>query len=299
VTPLLVLRAGALFLLLIVFVVVGCPLQLAIGALFPRARGILPLTLCKSLCALMRINVLRLGEMEARRPLLIVPNHISWLDIVVIGSTGFACFLAKKEVRSWPLLGLLARVQGAVFVDRTRRMAIPQVNREIAARMAAGDPVILFAEATTGDGTRLLKFHSSHFEAARDILRADPALQETWVQPVIVDYRRRNGLLLGRAGRADVAWYGDKGFAPHLWEMLKGGLVTCLVHFLPSQAVALSETRKTMAKNVEITIRRERWQDRRQNRGREPRQQSEQEPRKEPRQDPAQEPQLVERGSHA
>jgi 1-acyl-sn-glycerol-3-phosphate acyltransferase len=296
---LLVLRAGALFLLLILFVVVGCPLQLAIGALFPRARSILPLTLCKSLCALMRINVLRLGEMEARRPLLIVPNHISWLDIVVIGSTGFACFLAKKEVRSWPLLGLLARVQGAVFVDRTRRMAIPQVNREIAARMAVGDPVILFAEATTGDGTRLLKFHSSHFEAARDVLRSYPALQETWVQPVIVDYRRRNGLLLGRAGRADVAWYGDKGFAPHLWEMLKGGPVTCLVHFLPSQAVALSETRKTMAKSVEITIRRERWQDRRQNRGREPRQQSEQEPRKEPRQDPAQEPQLVERGSHA
>jgi 1-acyl-sn-glycerol-3-phosphate acyltransferase len=290
VTPLLVLRAGALFLLLILFVVVGCPLQLAIGALFPRARSILPLTLCKSLCALMRINVLRLGEMEARRPLLIVPNHISWLDIVVIGSTGFACFLAKKEVRSWPLLGLLARVQGAVFVDRTRRMAIPQVNREIAARMAVGDPVILFAEATTGDGTRLLKFHSSHFEAARDILRADPALQETWVQPVIVDYRRRNGLLLGRAGRADVAWYGDKGFAPHLWEILKGGPVDCVVQFLPAQSVTMAETRKIMAKNVEISIRRERWQDRRQ-----PRQKSKQEPKHQP----AQEPQLVERGSHA
>ncbi|MDF2116924.1 lysophospholipid acyltransferase family protein [Roseiarcaceae bacterium H3SJ34-1] len=291
----LVLRAGALFLLLIVFVVVGCPLQLAIGALFPRARSILPLILCKSLCALMRINVQRLGEMEARRPLLIVPNHISWLDIVVIGSTGFACFLAKKEVRSWPLLGLLARVQGAVFVDRTRRMAIPQVNREIATRMAAGDPVILFAEATTGDGTRLLKFHSSHFEAARDILRSRPDLPETLVQPVIVDYRRRNGLLLGRAGRADMAWYGDKGFAPHLWEILKGGPVDCLVQFVPAQAVTLAETRKIMAKNVEITIRRERWQDRRQIRGQEPRQQS----RQQSRHEPMQEPQLAERGSHA
>jgi 1-acyl-sn-glycerol-3-phosphate acyltransferase len=289
VTLLLVLRTGILLLLLILFVVVGCPLQLAIGALYPPARSILPLILCKSLCALMRIKVERISEMETRRPLLIVPNHISWLDIVVIGSTGFACFLAKKEVRSWPLLGLLARVQGAVFVDRTRRMAIPQVNREIAARMVAGDPVILFAEATTGDGTRLLKFHSSHFEAARDILRSRPDLSEVLVQPVIVDYSRRDGLRLGRAGRADVAWYGDRGFASHLLEMLKGGPVDCVVQFLPAQAVTLAETRKTMAKNVEISIRRERWQDRRQSR------QSKQEPGKEP----VQEPQLVERGSLA
>jgi 1-acyl-sn-glycerol-3-phosphate acyltransferase len=71
-------------------------------------------------------------------------------------------FLAKQEVGAWPIIGRLARLQGVLFVNRSRRMAIPALNQQIADRMAIEHGVVLFAKATTGDGNRILKFHSFH-----------------------------------------------------------------------------------------------------------------------------------------
>ena len=85
---------------------------------------------------------------------LIVANHVSWLDILTLGSVEPMTFLAKKEIGAPALGGRLARLQGIIFVDRGRRRCIPSVNAEMARAMAEGEPVVLFAEATTGDGNR-------------------------------------------------------------------------------------------------------------------------------------------------
>lgn len=254
-----VLRAVALVLTILLFLVVVSPLYLLFIRFRPSARAAMPLLFCRIMCRFLRVRVRPRGEMARERPLLLVPNHISWVDIVVLGSTEFTAFLAKKEVAGWPLLGPLAKVQGALFVDRGRKRQIPAVNRQMAERMQAGDPVILFAEATTGDGTHLLKFHTPHFEACRDLMKAFPEVATVYVQPIVIDYNRRDGLALGRAGRANIAWYGDTGFTPHLWSMLKSGPTECLVDYLPPRPMALADHRKAMAAMLQSDIRQNRW----------------------------------------
>src|ERR1700677_2246226 len=109
-------------------------------------------------------------SLAARR--LIVANHVSWRDIPLLGAIEPMTFLAKKEIGASFLGRQAALLQGVVFVDRQRKRSITAANADMIRAMRAQDPVLLFAEATTGDGNRLLRFRSSHFEAIRQA-RAD------------------------------------------------------------------------------------------------------------------------------
>ena len=139
-------------------------------------------------------------------------------------------FLAKKEVGAPALGGRLARLQGIIFVDRGRRRCIPSVNAEMARAMVEGEPVVLFAEATTGDGNRILPFRSSHFEAVREAAAAAGAAA---IQPVFLDYSRLVGLPVSRRDRPLFAWYGDMTFMPHFRRFVAVGPTRCDVHYGP------------------------------------------------------------------
>ena len=105
-------------------------------------------------CAIVGIRVRVDGE-PAAPPLLIAANHISWLDISVLGSVLPVSFVAKAEVAGWPVVGTLARLQRTVFIDRDPPYRRPASATEaIAARVGRGDVMVLFAEGTTGDGNR-------------------------------------------------------------------------------------------------------------------------------------------------
>ena len=97
--------------------------------------------------------------------MLFAANHVSYLDITVLGSLLDASFIAKTEVAGWPLFGWLARLQRSVFIDRRARSTAHQRD-SIAARLAAGEALILFPEGTSGDGNRLLPFKSALFSVA-------------------------------------------------------------------------------------------------------------------------------------
>src|SRR4029079_11587764 len=88
------------------------------------------------LTRMLRIDIVTTGAQVTGRPVLIVSNHVSWVDIVVLAATAPMVFVAKREVASWPLIGAAARVQKVVFVDRTRRQQTPETNREIGQRLA-------------------------------------------------------------------------------------------------------------------------------------------------------------------
>ena len=90
-------------------------------------------------------------------------------------------------------------------------------------------------------------------------MKAHPEVTTVYVQPIVIDYDRRDGLALGRVGRSHIAWYGDTGFAPHLWSMLKSGPTECLVDYLPSRPMALGDHRKAMAQMIQSDIRQNRW----------------------------------------
>ncbi len=205
------------------------------------------------LCAALNVRVRQHGEPAPNARRLIVANHVSWLDIPVMGSREPMTFLAKKEVGG-PFLGRqIVRLQGVVFVDRARRRLIPQVNADMAAAMRRGEPTVLYAEATTGDGNRLLKFRSSHFEAVRQA-QAGEAVQ-TIVQPVFLNYTRIAGLPATRRTRPLVAWYGDMAFWPHLWDFLHCGGVDCTVVYGEPIQVGAGDARKALARRAESAVR--------------------------------------------
>jgi 1-acyl-sn-glycerol-3-phosphate acyltransferase len=245
---------------LVRFALIGAAAALLLIALAPlrllaQARGWrigrwTPQVFHRLACAALGVEVKVHGE-PAAGGRLVVSNHLSWLDIPVLGSIAPMTFLAKKEIGASALGGRLAGLQGLILVDRGRRRAIPAVNAEMARVIGEGEPVVLFAEATTGDGNRLLPFRSSHFEAAREAARRG----ETFVQPVYLDYSRLAGLAIGRRGRPTVAWYGDTAFLPHFRGLLAAGRTRCDVYFGAPIPVQAAESRKALCRRTESALR--------------------------------------------
>lgn len=194
------------------------------------------------------------GQLAAERPLLIASNHVSWADILVLGSLAGVHFVAKAEVRGWPVMGTFARLQRSVFIDRERRRASPEQAREIAERLGDGDPMVLFAEGTTGDGNRVLPFKSTLFGAAQIALDATGA-ECILVQPVAIAYMRRNGLPLDRRERGGLAWIGDMDFVPHLRQALSLGAIDVEVRFGEPIPFGKDSDRKRVARAAEGAVR--------------------------------------------
>jgi 1-acyl-sn-glycerol-3-phosphate acyltransferase len=116
----------------------------------------------------------------AKRDVLYVSNHISWLDILAVGGTAPVRFIAKDQIAGWPLVGKLAKLGGTVFVARERRGATREQADTIVTALGEGRPVMLFAEGGTGDGSVVRPFRPSLFASA--VEAGIP------VQPVAIDY---------------------------------------------------------------------------------------------------------------
>jgi lyso-ornithine lipid O-acyltransferase len=240
--------AGAAFLALALI-----PVQMAALRLGHGLAARLPVTFHRMLIAILGIRVLEAGRIDERRPLLIVANHVSWLDIPVIGSRGPVSFIAKSEVEGWPLIGLFARLQRSVFIERSRRHRTAAATSAIGARLKAGDPMVLFGEGTTGDGTTVLPFRSALIGSAHEAVAGDrPCL----VQPMAIRYVRRSGLPISRAAMPEIAWTGDMELAPHLAGIVGGGPIDVVVSWGEAMPVDAGTDRKTLARKLEATVRR-------------------------------------------
>jgi 1-acyl-sn-glycerol-3-phosphate acyltransferase len=160
----------------------------------------------------------------ARRPIIYVCNHSSWLDIPAIGGQVHGRFVAKDDVAAWPIISTVARLGRTVFVSRNRASTLKERD-EMQATLAAGDDLFLFPEGTSSDGSRVLPFRSSFFAAAYG--RAVPL-----IQPVSVVYDRLAGLPVTHASRDVFSWYGDMTLAPHVWQVAqwRGKRASLLFH---------------------------------------------------------------------
>jgi 1-acyl-sn-glycerol-3-phosphate acyltransferase len=202
----------------------------------------LPHVYHRSCCRILGLRVHTIGRPTAARPALFAVNHVSYLDIAVLGSLIAGSFIAKEEVARWPFFGWLAKLQRSVFIDRRVR-SMAQQQDAIGERLARGDALILFPEGTSGDGNRVLPFKSALF----NVTRAEPGALPVTVQPVSIAYTRLNGMPLGRRYRPYVAWYGAMSLAPHLWTVLGLGTIDVVVEFHPSTSFADCGSRKTMS----------------------------------------------------
>ncbi|WP_315919153.1 lysophospholipid acyltransferase family protein [Mesorhizobium sp. SP-1A] len=193
------------------------------------------------------------GALAKERPLLVASNHVSWTDIVVLGSLVDVNFIAKADMEGWPLIGWLSKLQRTAFVERERRRSSGRQASEIGQRMARGDAMVLFAEGTTGDGNAMLPFKSTLFGAASMVI-SEGAGEKVFIQPVAIAYTRLHGVPMGRAHRPHAAWIGDQDLAPHLVGLLADGAMDVEVHFGEPVAFTAESSRKETAKLIERRV---------------------------------------------
>ncbi len=218
------------------------PVQVVSVALGSGLAETIPLLYHRGCCHIIGLDVVSLGKISETKPTLFVSNHISYLDITVLASMVRLSFIAKSEVATWPLFGLLAKLQRSVFVER-RPVRTAHHRDEIAARLDAGDRLVLFAEGTSSDGNRVLPFKSALFSVAERTKDLAPLA----IQPVSIAYVRLDGLPLGREWRAYYAWYGDMDMASHFWKIFTLGRVTVEVRFHPPVFIADIGNRKALS----------------------------------------------------
>lgn len=200
----------------------------------------------------MRVNVYGDLHPVGDAGLLIASNHVSWLDIVAFGAVQPVSFIAKNEVRSWPLFGRLARWQECIFVARDVRTSVRDQAHEIADRINAGDTLVLFPEGTTSDGNFIYKFKSSLF-GALGIGEDDGAARV--VQPVAIAYTHWHGMPMGRFDRPLAAWPGDIELMPSLKRILQEGVIDVAVIFGEPVHVTRDMDRKKLTRIVEDSVR--------------------------------------------
>jgi 1-acyl-sn-glycerol-3-phosphate acyltransferase len=202
------------------------------------------------------VRVRLTGAPVEGRPLLVTPNHCSWLDISVIASLLPISFVAKSDVASWPVFGLLAKLQRTVFVDRTRRSATGRAASELADRLSSGDCMVLFPEGTSSPGDIVLPFRSALLGAARAAIDGS-GHERVWVQPMTVAYTRIAGAAIAPEERSRVSWHGDMELMPHLWGVFNAGGVE--VEIVWGEARPFDETtdRKKLTVDLEAAVRRE------------------------------------------
>jgi lyso-ornithine lipid O-acyltransferase len=238
--------AALVFLLLLPFHVIG----LAVGG---RVAGVVPVLWHRFVIQLLGVRVIVTGRPAAERPLLLLANHMSWLDITVLASVTPLSFIAKSEVAEWPVFGWLAKLQRSVFIDRQRRHATGATADLVAARLSRGDVIVLFAEGTSSDGNRVLPFRSALIGAAQKAMANSGS---AWVQPVAIAYTRMQGLPLGRQHRPHVAWYGGADLAPHLKRLMGRGGIDVHVVFGPARQLPKGADRKQLAEETGLMVRR-------------------------------------------
>lgn len=148
------------------------------------------------------------GQPPASGPVLLVCNHISWLDILVMHAARHCRFVSKADVRHWPMVGTLATGAGTLYIERESRRDAMRVVHHMTAALRAGDILAVFPEGTTSDGADLLPFHANLLQAA---ISADAP-----VQPIGLNF-----IDPATGGRSDAARYvGDDSLVGSVWRLL-------------------------------------------------------------------------------
>jgi 1-acyl-sn-glycerol-3-phosphate acyltransferase len=168
------------------------------------------------LCRALGIRIETIGDLAPNA--LLVANHVSWLDISVIGAQGRIGFVSKAEVREWPLIGWMAGIAGTLFMTRGANQTGEVIHR-VDERLRTGVAMVVFPEGTTTDGARLLRFHPRLLAAGQGAgIR---------VQPVAVRF--------GTNGAPDpiAPFVGDDALLPHLARLVRHTGLRVRLHFLP------------------------------------------------------------------
>lgn len=180
---------------------------------------------------------------------LIVMNHVSWLDIFIVNSFLPSTFIAKSEIRRWPLVGWLVAGAGTIFIERHARHAVAKTNHEVRSRLSRGERVAFFPEGTTSEGLGVLTFHSSLFAVAlSDDEDRQTARQTLPILPVALRFFEADR-------RSTIAAYvGDQSFLNSLAKILLARGLCVEVRVLPQIMNEGPVTRQALARLAQQAI---------------------------------------------
>lgn len=170
---------------------------------------------------------------------LLVANHISWLDVCVLMAACPTRFVAKSEINDWPVLGMLSRKVGTLFIRRAKRGDTLRINQQISDVLKQGERVVIFPEGTTADGVYLNHFHASLLQSAID--------SDALLFPVAIAYRRTNGEICPEAA------YTDSSLVLSLRKILSQTEITVELTFL-DPVICGMKNRRELARLSEHAI---------------------------------------------
>lgn len=198
----------------------------------------------RQLLAILNIGVLIEGAqpVHGKGGYLIVANHVSWLDIIVLNAIHPSRFIAKSEVNDWPVIGWLTRRCGTIFIERSLRRNASMVNRRISRLFEQDVSIGLFPEGTTTDGRQVAPFHSALIQPA-----IDAGIR---LQPMALRYQEGNG----EPGSAAV-FIGDMTLAQSIWQILRCARQSALVVFTPALSTE-NANRRDLARAAHEAISR-------------------------------------------
>ena len=197
----------------------------------------------RELLAIVRVK-LTCRRLPQRLPprCLFVLNHVSWLDIFAVDAVHPVIFVAKSEIGDWPVLGVIARAVGTVFIERGSRRAARRTNEHISAALNSHKPVACFPEGATSHGHSVGRFHGALFQPAIDT--------GATVQPVAIRYLDGDG----RRSEAS-AYVGDDSLMKSVWTLISHPSTVAELHFLPTLNASGCE-RREFAQRVREEISR-------------------------------------------
>ncbi|ODT72798.1 MAG: hypothetical protein ABS75_03075 [Pelagibacterium sp. SCN 63-23] len=246
----------ALFFLIVFvpFLLVVIPLQALILALRLPFWPLLPRLFHRLGCLFLGLRVRVIGKPSTGGPTLLVSNHISWTDIVAIGSVADVTFVAKREVGDWPFVGMMANLQRTIYVDRTRRSDAGRTAEAMGQRMAGGNAVLLFAEGQSDIGTHVLPFRSALIGAAQHAM-IDAGAKDVLVQPLTIAYTKLQGLPVSRNERSLIAWIKSKSVRQNVVDILSGPVKDVVIAFGTPLTLSENDNRKAVSKAAENQVR--------------------------------------------
>lgn len=211
----------------------------------------LPRLFHRGMCAILGLQVELSGRPVSATQAVFISNHLSYLDISAIGGVLSACFVAKDEVRGWPVMGALASLQHTVFISRNSRDA-HAAAAALSAALDDGHRLVLFPEGTTSDGSAVLPFKSSMFA-----LLADPALEHVLLQPISLALLEVDGRAIAAGGNRDLyAYHGDMHMGPHLLAFMRLSGARLRVQFHAPMPRLPHESRKPLAARAHTAVAR-------------------------------------------
>jgi len=235
------------------------PLQFILVKLIPGfwwpIAGLWHRTVCRILGIQIRVGSRSFDAHKVHSgPVLYAANHISWLDIMVLGGKlENASFVAKSDVASWGFVGALSNLHKTVYVNRMRRTEAAKQRDEMAGRLNQGHSLILFPEGTSTDGMRVASFKSALFSVAEI---ADAATDhELLIQPVTLAYTEVNGMPLVRSQKPWVAWLGEVELFEHLRQLMGRARIQAQIEFHAPISLAEAGSRKALATYCETEVR--------------------------------------------